>query len=392
MAQSATTATLCCLKTETELDIIAGGLYRNLQQNGRTFGTAAAIEDNSGNTLNQVFNPRKARPDGTGPVVADVKYMIPRCDETTDGEVTFDCTDAANAESTYGYETVTLDQQVSEEFSIAADSYDERCEDPMGELAKELIYRTQSMRSKYNRKLTTLLAASVGGKYIADQAGDPLADVTTAVTPAKLKLFHTVNGQSVPQPMGIYDLTYQYQRMAPDMPRTPVLINGSKALGAYAEGRRIFGGNVDGLDPNDGSPLSNVYTDWQMPDVLSGSPAANPLISFLPGSLELLEFFEFDNPEQVLSQSGRVTWAPVQSSGTLVRQKVDIGTAVLGRPFIVDLQIRYDECTNRVHYKMRKDFGLFNIPAGAFCSGANWNYKLLWDIVCEAYDCTDALG
>lgn len=395
MAQQAATADLCCLKTETELDRIASGLYTSLQVNGRTFGTAAALEDNSGNTSNTIFQPSRARPDGSGPVTAKVKYMIPECGETADVIPDFDCTDRTDDEITYGYEEVFLDQGVGESFSMSANTYDTRCEVASEELAKILVQKALSMRSKYNRKLTTLLAASVGGTYVAGQSGDPLADVTTGVLPAKLKLFRAgTSGEAVPQPMAIQDLEYQYQRMAANLATTPVLIHGSKAVGAYLNANTIYGANIDGLDPGSTTGrFQNAYLDWQLPSTLSAGPASRPLISFLPGSVELLEFYEFDNPNKVVTNSnGRSTWAPVQFSNTLTRQKVDIGTPIFGREWIVDLEIRYDECDNRVHYTMRKDFGLFNIPEDAFCDGANWNYKLMWDIVSEVYTPADALG
>ena len=389
MAQRTTTATKCCLKTEAELNFLAGRLYTDLVLNGRTFGTAAAIEDNARKGMTSFTNIRKAMPDGdasTG-IKVDVKYQIPRCEESATDDVTFDCLPAADAKPDYAYDEFFFTDYVAEEFTMGITPFLTSCETPSEELAKELVYRVQSMYAKYNRKLLTKLEALAGSTYEGSTA--------TSIAPVPLKLFvENGLGQAVPQPAAIYDLIYQFQRMAPNNPMRPVKIAGTKGLGAYQEGRRIFEGNVEGQDASDdaGNPLSGVYTDWQMNDILADAPVANPMISYMPGAVDLVEWFEYDNPDKQLVRNGRVTWAPVQSDGELVRQKVDVGTPILGRKFEVDLQIYYDKCNNKVTYKMRKVFDLWHIPQGAFCAGTTWNYILLWDIVCGPYQCVDILG
>lgn len=389
MAQRATTATDCCLKTEIELSRIAGGLYQSIQRNGRTFGTAAAIEDNRGGSLTAATNPRKAIPDGapgTG-VKVDIKYALPDCAETATAAPGFDCTDETPSAMGYGYEEFYFDNAVGEKFTVSQALFDNTCEDTREELARKLAYHVESMYSKYNSALTTELAASVGSTYY-----EP-AGVLTSVTPAELKLFRLdASGASVPQPMAIYDLVHEYERQNPAGGRQPVIIGGTKALGAFQMGNDVFRGNTDGLDAgNITNPLRNIYMDWQLPTIVPPAVAANPVLSFLPGSIELVEFWEFDNDEKMIADDGRITWAPVQASGTLIRQKVDVGTPVIGRPFVVDMQIKYDECTNQVTYTMRKDFGLFKIPQAAFCAGTTWNYNMLWNVTCDAYNCADVL-
>lgn len=389
MAQRSTTATLCCLKTEIELQNIAGGLYQNLQLDGRTFGTAAAIEDNTGTALTNIMNVRKASPDGANGVKYDVKYQIPRCDETATDDVDFDCVIPAAAQPDYGYEEMYFNNYVAEEFSMRSALFDTRCEDPSMELAKELAHRVQSMYTKYNRKLTTMLNAKAGTVY-----GETDDTQTTNLAPASLKLFKPLpDGSSAPQPMGLNEMLYQYQRMAPSGAAMPVMVGDSKALSAFNFAQPLYGGNEDGLDINNvGNSIRGTYLDWSITSTLAGGPALNPVLSFLPGSIELVEFFRFDNPNDNIGPDGRITWAPVQASGTLTRQRVDVGTPILGRRFDVDLQIHFDECTNTVSYKMRKEFDLFNIPQAAFCTDAYWNYIMLWDITCEAYNCVDVLN
>lgn len=387
MAQRASVATDCCLKTEIELSRIAGGLYSSIQRNGRTFGTAAAIEDNRGGSLTSAMNIRKAIPDGapgTG-VKVDVKYALPECGESVTAAPSFDCTDETPSAMGYGHEEFYFDTAVGEKFTVSQGTFNGTCEDTREELARKLTYHVESMYTKYNRELATQLAAGVGSTFYEPNG------VLTSVTPAPLKL-HRLNsdGASVPQPQALHDLVHEYERQAPGGSRQPVLIGGTKAIGSFQTSSTLYRGNVDGLDvSNITNPLGNIYMDWQLPTIVPPAVAANPIISFLPGSIELVEFWEFDNDEKSIGDNGRIVWAPVQASGTLTRQKVDVGTPILGRPFIVDMQIKFDECTNQVTYTMRKDFGLFKIPQAAFCPGTTWNYCLLWDSICAPYDCAD---
>lgn len=344
--------------------------------------------DNAGRSINDVMNVRKASPTATNGVKYDVKYRKPVCGESATDDVSFDCETPAKALEEFGYNEFYFDDYVAEEFSLSADDYDLNCEDPSQALARILATKAESMITKFNRKVAAKLVARAGSTFAGTDA--------TSVTPAKLKLFKPLaDGSSVPQPTGLYDLSYDYMRMNPMGGQQPVLIGSTKAIGAFSATSGLYDGNVDGLDVNDfRNNLSGAYMDYSLPTTLAGSPALNPIISFLPGAVELVEFYRFDNPSHRIVDGGRVVWLPepIRGSGTMLRQKVDIGTPVIGRPFIVDMQVRYDECTNTISYKMRKEFDIWTIPQDAFCEGTTWNYIQLWDAVCEAYNCIDVVG
>ena len=130
-----------------------------------------------------------------------------------------------------------------------------------------------------------------------------------------------------------------------------------------------------------------------MAAVLKDSPVGcDGAVSFLPGALHLLEWFCFDNEEFSTSPGNRVIYEPSFVGNSLVRQRIDLGTPILGVPFWVDMEIRYDECKGKggtVTYKWRKSFGLFKTPQEAFCQNATWNHCNLWKVSCAPYTCDD---
>lgn len=385
MAQATITATNCMLKTEMNLRQISGGLYDAIEKQGNTYATAAAIDDNTPKSMNQIIRADKARPGdpNCNEVQATVKYRKPTCGEGPDVCYDFTCASEAPLEDQYGYDTFTFENCVSQKFTVREDVFDCRPEELSAELATILASQVRQMYAKYNRKLSEKLIAAAGSEF---GGATP-----TSATPLDLKLFFTnpANGALTPQPMGLTDLNYQYQRMAPDLGLAPVIVTGSRKMQAFSTAGQLFRGNTDGFDASN-TTLGGVYLDWSLTNVAAaaGSTATDPTISFLPGSIDLVEYKRYDSPNRQIVD-GRTVWAPTQATGTLIRQRVDVGTAILGRVFEVDMQIKYDECTNEVTYTLRKDFDLWTIPQDAFCAGDLHNYILMWNIACGAYDCTD---
>ena len=385
MGQTTVSATYCCLKTQLELENIVGNLYTSIERQGKTWGTAAAVEQSSNGSFLSVIDKRKARPGDPGctEVNLDVKHRIPDCGVIDDTIHPFDCSDIAAVRETYAYDRISIDDGVSTKFSVQEDMFNCSCEFPVEELAIKLSNEVRKLYTKYNNKLLTKLAAGVGSLY-QDTA-------LTSVTPAKLKLFReTPDGVVVPQPMGLYDLVYEYNRQLPDGGSSPLLVSGSKRVGAYEFSEGVFSGNVDGKDATR-KGLGNVFTDWDMPSVLTGGAASEPMISFLPGTVELLDFYTFDNPDKKVGRDGNISWAPVKATNELVRIKIDLGTPILGRKFVVDMEIFYKSCENKVIYTITKLFDLWQMPQGAFCAGDTHNYRLLWDVIASEYDAADTV-
>ncbi|MGV6816115.1 MAG: hypothetical protein ACWA44_02460 [Thiotrichales bacterium] len=381
------TATKCCLKIEAELDNINAGLYRMIANRDQTYGVAEAIEDHSNLGLTEIIGVNKTKPNGTV-IRADVKFRVPQCgDGGADPDVTFDCTDAkgADTQQDFDYDTFTFDDHVSDKWTIDAKNFDAECETPDQHFAMQFANRARQLYQRYNGKLAVLAAASVGHDYTST--------TDTALTPLGLKLIYNnpETGVLTPQPMAVSDISNQYDRMG-FRGMSPIVISGARAVETYIASGALFRGNSWGFDPNRQDTPSNIYQDYQLA-AATGATALNPILTLMPGTFDLIEFFEFDTEYRQLGPGGRATWVPTQASGTIVRQKVDLGPAIgNGRSFIVDMQLVYDEHCNEIEVRWRKDFGLWTLPTEAFCAGDTYNGKLLWDVVAGAYTSADVLA
>ena len=384
MGQTATTATLCCLKTEQELEKVVGGIHPHLRDI-QTFGTYRAVLDSMREgTTESVQTQNGFHSKDCADREVSVKFKKLSCLETVDC-TPFGCDASPVPAAGYEYDKTTVDECVDYKFSISPKDFDCTCEDPNVELARHLRDAYRAIANGVNCKTAELLAAGVG----LPACPDGVAGESTLTTPINLPLF---NAAGKPQPMGAFPLLNQYEDMGVGGIR-PYMVSGSSKFAAYQMAGGVFAGNVDGFDPNRGIDF-NPYRDRKIVDAVTaaGGTATNPVISWLPGAVQFLEWFEFETEYTQIGPSGRVTWAPVQASGTMTRQKVDIGTPFNGTPLIVDMQIRYDECDGvggRIHYHIKKCFDLWKIPQAAFNADCNQchNYCLLSDIVCEDVTC-----
>lgn len=392
MGQTTTTAKYWCLKTEMTLEQVVGDIFPGMVET-ETFGTAAAIQDSEVNGIIEKVQTASpfAKPTATSNREVQVKYHKPDCADSANADVQFDCNDVADTPEIYGYDKATVDDYVGEEFSITIGNYDDTCESPMKELAQKMKTAWRKMYKSYNDKLLTKAYAGIGN-YYTDAGGTPVNSLTN---PRALKLF-TGTAPARPQPMGLFPIIEQYQRMGVG-DKTPVVIGGSAKFRAWQFSQGIYEGNLDGFDSSKAIGL-NLYTDYRVDPIGNAGTIAGTerAITFTPGAMSVLEWFQFDNPLKEITQSGRSVFAPVQASNTLVRQKIDLGSAYNGRPFIVDMQIKYNECSVNgptISYKFRKDFDLWKIPQDAFQAACNQahNYCLLWDISCADVDCSDLM-
>lgn len=389
MAQTTTSATYCCLKTEQTLEEIVNGVHPGLLELEQ-WGVSDAIQDSEQGIIEKVATASpfgKGAPTTSGNRTVDVKYWKPSCDDTN-VDITFDCSDESVTAETYGYDRATIDYYVGDKFAIDASTYETVCEDPLNELAVKMARSYRKLKKLYNKRLAEQLAAKVGNYF----AHDGETAVNSATNPQTLKVL-TAGAPVQPQPMGFFPVVNQYDRMGV-MGRTLYGVGGSDKMRAYQFAKPIFAGNTDGADANRKMDPVDLYFDNMMESYLDTQAVAGTdrFITWVAGAVSVLEWFDFEGPIKTITPSGRNVFAPAQASGTLVRQKIDLGTAMGDRPFVVDMQIEYRECDNKVVHKFRKDFDLWQIPDDAFqtaCHQAH-NYLLLWQIGCGDFDCNDA--
>jgi hypothetical protein len=391
MAQAAGTAQFCCIKTEQTLEQIVGGLTPGLVET-ESFGTAAAILDSERNGIISKVQTEsglgKGKPTAASNRKVQVEYRVPDCTAADNLNYAFDCTAGVPVADTYGYDDMRIEDFVSDRFAVGVALYDDNCKDPMMELANKLRESTRKLVKSYNDKLAAKLLAAAGN-YYTDSGDVPVNSLTA---PKNLPLFSST-APIKPQPMGLFDVTYEYERMGMG-DKQVYMIGGSKKFQAFMHSQRIFNGNLDG---NDSSRVEsvNMYKDWRLDPIATANAIAGTerMLTFVPGSVSVCHWYEFDNVAKAHSPTGRQIFAPVQASGTLVRQKVDLGSVFFGREFIVDMEIKLDECNNVITYTLRKDFDLWKIPQGAFNTACNQahNYILLWNLDCADYVCANIM-
>lgn len=386
MAQSTVTAQDLCLKIEAELDNMNAGIYPQIVNQDQTYGAAAAAHDHSGMGMTEILSMLNTAPNGTN-VRVDVKYREPVCGEGTDPDLDFSCdrTAAANASQAFESDTFTLGRKVSDAFTIKASDFDASCETPEQQFAMNYANRARQLYRRYNAGITAAFGAGVGSDYTSA--------IDTAVNPLDLKLVYTnpEHGTFMPQPAAVTDIYNQYERMG-FVGTSPIVLSGARAVRSFVQAGQLFAGNDWGFDPNRVEVTSNIYQDYQLATAIDPLVADNPVITLMPGTFELVHFYEYDT-EYRNTANGRVSWAPVQASGRVVRQKVDLGPAIgINRPFIVDQQLIYDEVCNSVEVMWILRYDIWNMPQGAFCDGDSYNGKLLWNVVNAAYTGADAMA
>lgn len=375
-----------CLKTEEQLARMTGELLPDLNK-GFTFNAMATIEDStdSGSILSQQAMTPGARP-GDATCTSrnmDVKYMLPDCAQVANDCSTADvlaCNDEPVASLTYETTRAVVEKKVCAQWSLDANTFGCRCEDWFTEFSTIVRRKIETMMREYQRGLVETIYAGSGTSYDG---------VNSNTVPKKLKLF---DSQARPQPTGLFSLDNEFADQAPNAGLKPVLLSGSDKLRNAGDHFSLFRTNQDGRDISNAPNLMlpEVNYDRDVARIFQANGIANGtewVMSWLPGAFDVLEWFNFDQPLLEQTPGGRHIYAPVQNSGTLLRQKIDWGTPIIGRPFIADTLIRYDECTNRVHYTLEKWYDVWKIPANAFCS--TYNYCLTWDIVCEDFVCAD---
>lgn len=394
MAQTPSTADNCCLKTELTLAALAGNLYPAIRET-ETFGTLQALMEGSGrNGLEQLNTGSVTRPGDVNCTdrTVKVKYEIPRCETAAACTVDFAaCDDVTSTPEDHGYDSFTIEECVDAQFSISLSDFDCTCAStPSEDLARKMQIALRRMKKGMN-EILICKAYSAMGNYYTDAGDTP---VSSLLTPRTLNIFNESNGTAVPQPLAFFSMIEELQRQGLGSER-PTVISGTPKLRAYEFAGTIFDGNLDGADTTATRGLFNGYTDYELDRVITttcGGTTTNNLLTLIPGSFHVAEWFTFETTDKQIT-GDRVTWAPtfVSPSGTLFRQKIDLGSALGNMPFVVDMQVRLSECQQKLVYQFKKYFDFWCIPQEAFAAECNQahNYKTLWTVDCGPLTCAD---
>lgn len=380
MAQSATTATFCCRKMETELANIAAGVYPQFVET-ETMDTLRALQDTTAVSPVTVEELTDERPQAA--TNTEWRVRFPQLDYSGAGTTAIDtCARTTGAPSRIPelYDRATVDLVVNTEFSIDARSFkDDDCIDPMRELANELFTAYRKLKKGVNDQLIPRVVASAGN-YFTPAGGTP---VNSATNPQPINLF-TAQSPTQPQPLGLAHLKHQYDRFG--VGASPItVLGGGYSWSTYDYAGKLFDQNENGFNALKGLNI-NPYVDYRIDEIAADS--TEHAYSWVAGAIHLLEWYEFNN--ELIANVPNVApfYRPTQSSGTLVRQRIDLAQMIPSEarsdnaPFWVDMEVRLDENCNVVNYFFQKFFDIWTIPQAAFSTAKNQahNYILHWTI------------
>ena len=371
-----------CLATETNLSIMQDCKNPDTNRNDFAFQGVRAILDSQDEEMiySNAANQNKPGDADCPARTVYLKYLKPDCEETASMDCVgdWDCETGVEEKLTYERVAIELTECIEDSFTVKPESFRCQCDsDPITELQTKLTRSVRKGMAAYQKKLIEKMYAGVGTSY----------NGTTGALP--LNIF---DASGKPQPMGLFSLQNEYSKQNPNCPDQPIILTGSEKFNAYQCASNVFRGNTDGYDPNSSCyNINNVYFDRTVQQCLAtlDPELTNGVLAFLPGSVHVAHYYDFESEYSSVNPAGRSVFAPMQSSGSVLRQKVDVGTPTLGIPFVVDLQIIYKECEGlggTITYKWRKCFDLCKIPQGAFCS--TYNYCTLWNVDCVDTDCT----
>jgi len=374
-----------CLKTEELLRGVSGQITpENIRV--RPLGTFHAIQDSMSEGIvgiNQLLQGKQIPKATTnaGDRVVQLEYWKPDCGAVAQcSAIDFDdCADVSDAVNTYAYDQFYPDECVGGVFSFDPDNYTVNCIDTVVDFRRKLEQEVRKMMKAENDVLVAKLAAACGNYAALSGA----ATVSSLLNPKTLNLL-SATAPVNPQPLAWYPLHREYEDMGV-ADRTPYVVGGSLYFRSFnwSNDVGIFSGNVDGMDPNKQVDL-NGYTDRRFDTTLNAVAGSDRMISFLAGSVANINWFKYETPmlQSALGALGstRNVYGPLQNSGTIVRQKVDVGSAIFGTPYEVDMFIEYKECTNKINVRMKRYYDLWTIPDDAFVAACdqNHNYLLLW--------------
>lgn len=369
-----------CKRTEITLDQMTT-LYDNVEKGNTNNNLNQVLEATSSEVLTQITSLIKTKPNEGGVGCAEAKativFDVPDCSDYTCEKVSFGCntnTPAKREKKAFDY---IIDKQVCDSFTVDARLFDCGCEDRIQDLEKQLQTSKWKMQKSENTQLAESIIAGVG----SDHAGNP-----TLTVPKPLKIFRPgLSGELVPQPLGFFDIGEEYAKQNPSGGVSPVIVTSSRMFNQYRYSSQFFAGNVDGLDGSRDS-LDNIFYDPSLASI-PGVPSGDIALSWLPGSLHKVNYFDFSDESKRIG--GSSFFEPSVSTNRVVRTIMDLGGRTGGAPYLVDAEIFYDDCNNTVTYTFQRLFGLVCPPQEVFCPGTTYNFKMLWEIQCAIYGCPD---
>lgn len=375
----------CCLHLQQNMDTISQDAIRGIWPNRvemSSFGALRALQESrTGGINNLIERNGKERLTGDSRRTVQLKYAKQGCYDAVPCEGELDCSPAAESEQLYGYCDVVVDCCVqAKPIHVSVKKYKNRCESIQTELAMHLREAARTIAHGMNRQIACKIAEGVGN-YWTKFGQTPVSSFTD---PTQLNIF-TGTAPSKPQPMGLFPLHQQYQKMGVG-DRRIFGLSGSDFASKYLFAADLFSRNEDGFNTTLGMPF-NPMMDWCIDSELDakGIAGCNRLITWVEGSIDMLEWWNYEGDCVVNGANGRPSFFdPVTATADVMKVKFDIGTPYFGFPIVVDMLVKYDSCEDTITIKMKKHFDVWKLPQDAFSEACDQyhNYCLLWSLGC----------
>lgn len=292
----------------------------------------------------------------------EIKFRPKQCNTVTSG-IGSACEAATADADLMQLKTVNVSQYNHVKRTINRNLYRSLCESPnevIGELYTEMALDLLRAENAY-----------LAGQVIAG-VGDYFDGTDSAVGGGTEKTIKLFTDTALPNVMGLFKVGNEYMRKG--YTDKPILIGGT-SLSGWNFAKPIFTGNPDGRDINriDGFP---AFVDHQIP--VQANVIANDgverLVSFIPGTLQYVNWFNYEGEYVVQRQEGSKTRL------TILENEFDF---TIYDPFCDD------SGDDLVTLTLGRGFDLVNLNTLAETDCGAQDSLLAWKVDCGDLPCTD---
>ena len=341
MPQTTGTDLTPCLLSQTNIAKHFGSLAADSQK--PFVGTLNALEsplNKVGMQLTEELNNGQIMPKTGGKRKVQVRYIKPQCTEGTDVEFS-ECNIPNSDAQEWGFEDVVIDDYISFSIELTEEDYDNFCEDRNTIYMENLMTRHNDAIKRLDKKLIQAVAPLMGNYPISGTSS-----ITSPLTVPFLSPGNTPNLGAFNKVLEAFQLMGYAQR--------PIWVGDRKLL-PLNQIKDSLGLNSQGIDLSKLN-LSNFFYDAQLDATINNGD--NNVLTWIPGTIQLVEFFDNRRKSVVKPLSLTVNGVNV----TRYEKQTDI-INIDGRFW--DFFYEYDCGVHKFGFQKR--FGLYHLPFDAVC-------------------------
>lgn len=358
--------TKVCLFTQQMMDDILGRNDPNRKKR-QTLGFTNALNSPQNTNGFEAIQTGVARPTPTSARVLSVYYRNPAiCDAVEQGEPKV-CDEVPEATYPYEDQLVFVENYNHVPITLSRSTYQSACEGLNEELARKTIDAAYQLLKAENdffiKEYLDNLCVYANGLDSTPGSG----------TEQIIKMFNDI-GQ--PNAMSFFKMRDNYNLLG-YVDDNPIVVGGS-GVSAWAFSQSIFQDNLDGLDTTRMPFQFPTFIDYQY-DAIINEPVTRRLASWMPGSIQRLEWLKFQEGSEYRIAQEQITKTTI---------------VVDGQTF--DYSINNDGCNDFVTVTVGRGYDLFipdapvYDPLSSDCDRGACP-RLNWIADCADLDCSDTI-